>query len=351
MSELVKVSASKTYDVVIDRNVLCEAGKCIRKVNSGEMLCLVTDDIVDELYAKVVENSLEQAGYKVVKFVIPNGEESKTPENYLRLISFMAESGLSGGDAAVALGGGVVGDLTGFAAATYRRGIGFVQLPTTLLAAVDSSVGGKTAVDLPGGKNLLGAFYQPDLVLCDCDTFNTLSPETFRDGCAEVIKYGVIKDAGLFEKLKDTSIAGSEAVIKRCVEIKRDVVEEDERDTGARKLLNFGHTVGHAVELLNNYELTHGSAVAIGMAVVARASAKLDFWDEKSRDELISLIKAYGLPTETEFTAKQLAKAMLADKKRSGKTIDLIIPEKIGKCIIKKTPVDELESFVAAGLE
>lgn len=351
MSETVRVSASKCYDVVIDRNVLDEAGERIRAVNSGSTLCLVTDDTVDGLYGARVENSLAAAGYRVEKFVIPHGEESKSPENYLKLINFMAEKGLSGGDAAVALGGGVVGDLTGFAAATYRRGIGFIQLPTTLLAAVDSSVGGKTAVDLPSGKNLLGAFYQPELVLCDCETFKTLTPETFRDGCAEIIKYGMIKDAALFAKLADTSLAASEGVIRRCVEIKRDVVEADERDTGPRKLLNFGHTVGHAVELLNNYELTHGSAVAVGMAVVVRASVKLGYCGAECRDELIKLIKAYGLPTETGFTAEQLAKAMLADKKRSGKTIDLIIPETIGNCIIQKTPVEELESFVAAGLE
>ena len=350
MSETVRVNASKCYDVVIDRNVLDGAGERIRAVNSGSALCLVTDDTVDSLYGARVESSLAGAGYRVEKFVIPHGEESKTPENYLKLINFMAEKGLSGGDAAVALGGGVVGDLTGFAAATYRRGIGFIQLPTTLLAAVDSSVGGKTAVDLPSGKNLLGAFYQPELVLCDCETFKTLTPETFRDGCAEIIKYGMIKDAALFARLADTAVADSEAVIRRCVEIKRDVVEADERDTGPRKLLNFGHTVGHAVELLNNYELTHGSAVAVGMAVVARASVKLGFCSEECRDELIKLIRAYGLPTETEFTAAELAKAMLADKKRSGKTIDLIIPQTIGSCVIKKTPVEELESFVAAGL-
>ncbi|MDD6188245.1 MAG: 3-dehydroquinate synthase [Clostridiales bacterium] len=350
MSGRVRVNASRRYDVVIDRNVLDEAGERIRAVNSGSVICLVTDDTVDAIYGARVENSLTAAGYRVEKFVIPHGEESKTPENYLKLINFMAGKGLSGGDAAVALGGGVVGDLTGFAAATYRRGIGFIQLPTTLLAAVDSSVGGKTAVDLPGGKNLLGAFYQPELVLCDCETFKTLEKQTFRDGCAEIIKYGMIKDAALFDKLADTSLAGSEEVVMRCVEIKRDVVEADERDTGPRKLLNFGHTVGHAVELLNHYELTHGSAVAVGMAVVTRASVKLGFCGAECRDELIKLIKAYGLPTETNFTAAQLAGAMMADKKRSGRTIDLIIPETIGRCVIRKTPVEELESFVSAGL-
>lgn len=350
MSEIVKVSASKCYDVVIGRGLLVEAGERIRAVNSGSALCLVTDDTVDGLYGAVVENSLAAAGYRVEKFVIPHGEESKTPENYLKLVSFMAEKGISGGDAAVALGGGVVGDLTGFAAATYRRGIGFIQLPTTLLAAVDSSVGGKTAVDLPAGKNLLGAFYQPELVLCDCDTFKTLPPETLRDGCAEIIKYGMIKDGLLFDRLTDAQSAATESIIRRCVEIKRDVVEADERDKGERKLLNFGHTVGHAVELLSNFSLTHGSAVAVGMAIVVRASVKLGCCGEECRDRLIAMIKDFGLPTETEFTAAELAKAMLADKKRAGSVVDMIIPEKIGRCVIRRTSVDALESFVAAGL-
>lgn len=350
MSRTVTVSASKKYDVIIGSGLLREAGERVKAVNGGSALCLVTDDVVDALYGAAVENSLAAAGYRVEKIVIPHGEASKTPETYLNIISFMAEKDISGGDAAVALGGGVIGDLTGFAAATYRRGIDFVQLPTTLLAAVDASVGGKTAVDLPAGKNLLGAFHQPSLVLCDTDTFKTLSKDILRDGCSEIIKYAMIKDAALFDVLQDIPSAMSEDVIARCVEIKRDVVEADERDKGERRLLNFGHTVGHAVELLSDFGITHGSAVAIGMAIVARASAKLGYCSEECSAMLVEKIKSFGLPTETEFTAAQLAKAMLADKKRSGGTVDMIIPEKIGRCVIRKTDVSDLESFVSAGM-
>ncbi len=350
MNKTVKVSASREYDVVIGSGLLTEAGERIRAVNGGSALCLVSDDTVDALYGEKVENILAAAGYRVEKFVIPHGEESKTPENYLKLVSFMARKGISGGDAAAALGGGVVGDLTGFAAATYRRGIGFIQLPTTLLAAVDSSVGGKTAVDLPEGKNLMGAFYQPQLVLCDTDTFASLPEDTVRDGCGEIIKYGMIKDAGLFHSLRDIPSAMTEDVIARCVEIKRDVVQADERDKGERKLLNFGHTAGHAIELLSGYSLTHGKAVAIGMAIVVRASVKLGICGENCRDLLLEKLKSFGLPTETHHSPAEIAEAMMADKKRSGSTIDLILPEEIGRCVIRKTPVNELESFVAAGM-
>ena len=350
MQTLTVSTQNGKYDVCIGSGLLAEAGERIRSVSGGSALCLVSDDVVDKLYGERVEKSLAAAGYRVEKFVIPHGEESKTPENFLKLVSFMAQKGISGGDAAVALGGGVVGDLTGFAAATYRRGIDFIQIPTTLLAAVDASVGGKTAVDLPEGKNLLGAFHQPSLVLCDTDTFATLPEETLRDGCAEIIKYGMIKDSALFESLRNIPSAMSEDVIARCVEIKRDVVEADELDKGERRLLNFGHTVGHAVELLSGFGITHGSAVAIGMAIVARASAKAGYCGSECRDRLIEKLKSFGLPTETDFTAVQLAKAMLADKKRSGSTVDMIVPEEVGRCVIRKTDVNELESFVASGL-
>ena len=350
MSRVVPVRASKSYEVHIGRGLLAEAGRRIRAVNGGAAACLVTDSRVGPLYGAAVEKSLAAAGYRVERFTIPEGEASKTPENALALARFLAQRGMTRADPVVALGGGVVGDLAGFAAATYRRGVGFIQLPTTLLAAVDSSVGGKTAVDLPEGKNLLGAFYQPELVLCDCESFRTLAPSVLRDGCAEVIKYGVIRDAALFDRLRDPAEAASEAVIERCVSIKRDVVELDERDEGPRKLLNFGHTVGHAVELLSGFAVTHGSAVAIGMAVAARAAAKRGFCSAACAEALVTLLQAYGLPVATEYSPAALAEAMAGDKKRSGSGIDLILPREIGRCEIVRTPVTELEAFVADGL-
>ena len=245
----------------------------------------------------------------------------------------------------VALGGGVVGDLAGFAAASYLRGIRFIQVPTTLLAAVDSSVGGKTAIDLPAGKNLAGAFCQPSLVLCDTDTLNSLPLDIFRDGCAEVIKYGVLYDPKLFAHLEEKGLSfDREAVITRCVELKRDVVMEDEFDTGARMKLNLGHTVGHGVEAKSHFAISHGKAVAIGMAIVSRASACAD------TPRIVALLEQFGLPTRTDYSADDLFSYTLSDKKRSGGTVNLIIPRAIGDCAIVPTKVESLKSFIQAGL-
>jgi 3-dehydroquinate synthase len=245
----------------------------------------------------------------------------------------------------VALGGGVVGDLAGFAAATYLRGIRFIQVPTTLLAAVDSSVGGKTAIDLSAGKNLAGAFYQPSLVLCDTDTLNTLPEDIFRDGCAEVIKYGILYDEPFFSYLENAGLGfDREAVIARCVELKRDVVAKDEFDTGERMKLNLGHTIGHGVEARSNFALSHGKSVAIGMAIVARASHCPD------TQRILQCLEKFGLPTTTDYPPEDIYTYTLSDKKRSGGTVKLILPRSIGCCEIVPTPVDNILSFIKAGL-
>ena len=292
-----------------------------------------------------MEESLKSAGFSVVSFVFPAGEESKNGQVFLDLLNFLAENRLTRSDLIVALGGGVVGDLAGFAAASYLRGIRFLQVPTTLLAAVDSSVGGKTAIDLPAGKNLAGAFCQPSLVLCDTDTLNSLPTDIFRDGCAEVIKYGVLYDPKLFAHLEEKGLAfDREAVITRCVELKRDVVMEDEFDTGARMKLNLGHTVGHGVEAKSHFALSHGKAVAIGMAIVSRASNCGDTL------RILAILEKFGLPTRTDYSADDLFTYTLSDKKRSGGTVNLIIPRAIGDCAIVPTKVESLKSFIQAGL-
>ena len=281
----------------------------------------------------------------MVSYVFPAGEESKNGQIFLDLLNFLAENQLTRSDMIVALGGGVVGDLAGFAAASYLRGIRFIQVPTTLLAAVDSSVGGKTAIDLPAGKNLAGAFCQPSLVLCDTDTLNSLPTDIFRDGCAEVIKYGVLYDPKLFAHLEEKGLSfDREAVITRCVELKRDVVMEDEFDTGARMKLNLGHTVGHGVEAKSHFAISHGKAVAIGMAIVSRASACAD------TPRIVALLEKFGLPTRTDYSADDLFTYTLSDKKRSGGTVNLIIPRAIGDCAITPTKVESLKSFIQAGL-
>ena len=347
----VTVNTAKPYDILIEKGLLDRAGDLIRQTAGGSAVCVVTDDTVDSLYGERLTASLENAGYRWEKFVIPHGEASKNADNFIKILNFLAEKQFTRTDVVAALGGGVVGDLAGFAAACYNRGMLFVQLPTTLLAAVDSSVGGKTAIDLDAGKNLAGAFYQPRLVLCDYATLDTLSDEIFRDGCAEVIKYAVIADWALFEQLKKPIKEQMEQVITRCVEIKRDVVIEDEFDTGLRQILNFGHTVGHAVEANSHFTISHGQGVAIGMAIEAKAAVKQGYCSESCAGAIIDLIRAYRLPTESPYDASTLCEKALSDKKRRGNTISLIIPRAIGKVDIVKTSVDKLQSFIRDGME
>ena len=346
----VTVNASTTYDILIGQGLLSEVGRLCAETVGLCRVCVVTDDTVEALYFETVRDSLAHAGYDVLKFVIPHGEASKNTTSLVNLLEFLASHHLTRSDCLIALGGGVVGDLTGFAAAVYLRGIRFVQIPTTLLAAVDSSVGGKTAVDLQAGKNLAGAFHQPSLVLCDYATLNTLTPEIFADGCAEVIKYGVINDRPLFDRLKKGIRQNIEEVIAACVKNKRDIVEGDEFDRGQRQLLNLGHTVGHAIELCSHMEISHGSAVAMGMVIVMRASVHMGLCSEQELDELIALLRAAQLPIVCPFSADELAQAALGDKKRSGDSLTLILPYAIGDSQLYRVSVDELPEILKKGL-
>lgn len=341
----IQVNASKSYAIHIGRGLLDTVGEEIQKLGNVRKVCIVSETTVWPLYAQAVEGSLQKAGLSSCSFVFPAGESSKNGAVFLELLNFLATEQLSRSDVIVALGGGVVGDLAGFAAASFLRGIRFVQLPTTLLAAVDSSVGGKTAIDLPTGKNLAGAFCQPSLVLCDLNTLDTLPREIFRDGCAEVIKYAMLYDPRLFAQLEASGPAfDREQVIARCVELKRDVVCEDEFDTGARMKLNLGHTVGHAIEAESGFSVSHGHAVAMGMAIICRSAGIPD------AQRLLALLEAFALPINTQYSADTLAAHMHADKKRSGGTVSLIVPRAIGRCDIVPTPVAQLKSTIQAGL-
>lgn len=341
----VTVSASKTYDIKIAPGLLSSLGLEVALLGKVQRVCIVSDSNVWPLYGKAAEESLGNYGFTVTHFVIPAGESSKNGANFLELLNFLAKHQLTRSDLMVALGGGVVGDLTGFAASCYLRGIRFLQVPTTLLAAVDSSVGGKTAIDLPAGKNLAGSFYQPSLVLCDTDTLKTLPKSVFQDGCAEVIKYGVLYDEELISHLETHGLAfDREWVITRCVQLKRDVVAEDEFDTGERMKLNLGHTIGHGVEAASNFTISHGQAVAIGLSIACRACPCRD------TKRILSLLTAFGLPTGTLFSAEVLYAYTLSDKKRSGNTLNLILPLAIGDCVIHPYPIDKLQSFIQAGL-
>ena len=335
---------SGNYEVLIGPGLLGGAGERIAQAVRGRRCAVVTDDCVGPLYADALVASLAKAGIRADVFSFPNGEKSKTLATFARTVEFFAARELTRSDFVVALGGGVVGDLAGFAAAAYMRGVDCVQIPTTLLAAVDSSVGGKTAVDLPMGKNLVGAFHQPRLVLCDTEIIAQLPQPLLRDGAAEMIKCGVLRDEALFAAMADGSWKENlEDAIARCVSIKRDYVDEDAFDNGARQFLNFGHTFGHAVEKSMNFTLSHGQCVAIGMVMAFRAAGLDD-------TEIIRALTACGLPTASPCSLDALCAAALLDKKRRGGMVTLVLPRSIGKCFLKRVPVAELRDWFARGL-
>lgn len=345
----VTVNASIKYDVLIDSGLLENAGKLVKERFGLKKICIITDDIVDGLYGDKTVESFKNQGFFTEKFVIINGEQSKNTDNLIEIVRFLAKNHFTRDDMLVALGGGVVGDLCGFCAATYMRGIPFIQIPTTLLAAVDSSVGGKTAVDLPEGKNLFGAFWQPSLVICDTDTLKTLSKEIYSDGCAEVIKYGMIYDRDLFDTVKN-GIFNNAEVIARCIEIKRDIVMHDEFDKGLRQILNFGHTIGHGIEAISNFFVSHGSGVAIGMAIVTNALKKMNEIDESVYEELINALNKNNLPVKYSCSPDELFEFVIGDKKRTGDFINVILIEQIGKSQIKKIELDKVKEIIRIGI-
>ena len=330
----------RAYDILIQQGLLSQAGERCREVlpRAGRV-ALVTDSQVGPLYAQTVKESLERSGFLAEIFQVPAGEASKSMEQLADLLEGFMAFGLTRTDAVVALGGGVVGDLAGFAAATALRGVDFVQIPTTLLAQVDSSVGGKVAVDLKAGKNLAGAFYQPKLVLMDPDTLDTLPQDIFMDGMAEVIKYGCIFDRAFFDFLtarpsRHELAADMEFILYTCCNFKRSVVVEDERDTGSRMLLNFGHTLAHAYELAGHYtRWTHGQAVAAGMCKISRLGVALGVTPPQIPAQVESALAPLGLPTALSCTREEYAAAIGLEKKGSGEDITLILLEEMGRAV------------------
>lgn len=311
--KVIKVQTEKPYEVLVARGFLGQVGRLIRTKIDPCRVCIVTDDNVSKLYGAQVENALKEADYDPCTYVFPHGEASKNMQTLAELLGCLADHHLSRSDLIVALGGGVAGDIAGFAASIYMRGIRYVQLPTTLLAAVDASVGGKTAIDLPQGKNLVGAFWQPSMVLCDADTLLTLPPEQVSCGLAEAIKYGILWDRALFDQLA----AGGyelEEVIARCVELKAGIVQQDERDTGKRQMLNLGHTVGHAIEQCSGLSVLHGQAVAMGTAVVASAAEKLGLAKQGTCAEILQAYHKLGLADKCGIEAENLPRLRLTTK-------------------------------------
>ena len=347
----IHISAGRPYDVLIEAGLLERCGNLIKEVHRPCTVAIVSDDGVPAHLADTAEASLKAQGFGVHRVIFKQGEDHKNLTTLSDLLEFFASVPLTRGDLVVALGGGIVGDTAGFAASCYLRGLPFVQIPTTLLAAVDSSVGGKTAVNLEAGKNLAGAFWQPSLVLCDTNILAGLDEELMSTGAAECVKYGLLCDPGLFELLESGQLRRQmEDIVARCVEIKGRVVAEDELDTGSRQLLNLGHTLGHAVERASHFGFTHGQGVAIGMMLITRAAVARGLCAAETLPRLQKALEACGLPTACPFGRQPLLEAALRDKKRQGGTITLVVPQAIGNTVLMPVPVEELAAWIDDGL-
>jgi len=338
----ITVNSQKKYQVVIGKGILDNIYH-LTKDFLGEKVALVTDDIVDSLYSNKVINALESQGKAVFKLVIPNGEKSKNIDTLYKIVRFLAQNEFTRKDTIIALGGGVVGDISGFSASVYLRGINYIQVPTTLLAQIDSSVGGKTAIDIPEGKNLVGSFYQPSLVVVDIDTLSSLPNAVYLDGMGEGVKYALL-DAKIFDIVnkKDFDIL---EFVYACIKYKADIVEMDEFESGQRKLLNLGHTIAHGIEKLSEFNISHGKAVSMGLKVICQTSFNRGLINQKEKDDIFSMLDNTIGNIDCPFDLFDILKIALVDKKRKGNSITLVLIGGIGKPILKDLPVSELTEY------
>ena len=354
---VVRVTTSeRAYDVHVTPGVIDRTGELVRASAGGERAFVVTDTNVGPLYLERVRASLEGAGYETASLAFEAGEASKRAGTWARCLEAIAQAGLTRDDVVVALGGGVVGDLAGFAGASYMRGCAVAQVPTSLLAMVDSSVGGKTAIDLEAGKNLAGAFWQPRVVVADPRCLATIDHDLLTDSCGEVIKHGVLADPALFAELERAPINSGNypeddlaAVIARNIEIKRDVVDADEHERGVRQTLNLGHTIGHAVEAASGFALGHGTCVAIGLCAIARAAAATGACDEQVARRIERVVDAHGLPTDTLLDHARIVELAAHDKKRHGDGVNVIVPRAIGSVEVRRVSMGEFARLVDLG--
>ena len=345
----IQVNVSKTYEVKIGRNILNEVTSTLKV---GQKLAIVTDETVAMLHLEKLKSVLENAGFEPEVFMFPSGEASKSVKVLSCLLEWLASVQMTRSDVILAFGGGVTGDLAGFAASIYLRGIEFIQIPTTFLAAIDSSVGGKTGIDLEAGKNLAGSFWQPQAVICDISLLETLPEEVFAEGSAEAIKVGILRDAEMFEIIKAGEIRQRlDEIIYRCVSIKRDIVERDEFDTGERQLLNLGHTFGHCIEKLSNFEVTHGNAVATGLALIMKAAVIYGHCTKEEKDIVIRTLYENGLYTDCPYKADEMMEVMKRDKKRQGDKLTIILPRKIGECFLHTLTLEEAREYLQSGID
>lgn len=347
--KIVEINASTNYNVYIQQGLLDNCGDITAKLVKGRKALVISDSNVAPLYGERVCESLRRSGFETSLFVIPAGEESKNPENLIKAADFCIDSGLTRSDAVIALGGGVITDMAGLCGALYQRGVAVVQIPTSLLSMVDSSVGGKTAVNLSKGKNMFGAFYQPSAVLCDTSALSTLPKAEYSNGMAEVIKYAVLRSGKLLSLLQDDADKVIDEIVEECVRIKRDYVCADEFDKGERQFLNLGHTVGHAIERSSNFGIAHGSAVAAGMCIVARACANMRICSEDTAKLIEKLCVQFELPIDSEIDSETLFDASLSDKKREGGEISVVMIRDIGECYLHRTTTDFLREILSKG--
>ncbi len=347
----IDINASVGYKVKISGGILRDVGAELKQIKSSPCkVAVISDDTVYSIYCATVVESLLSEGYDCRTLAFPSGEESKCFSTLERIVEFLARNKFSRSDILLSLGGGVVSDIVGFAAAIYLRGSDFVACPTTVLAAIDASVGGKTAIDLEYGKNLVGAFHQPRLVLCDTDTFSTLKPQVYSDGIAEAIKCGLISDAELFALLEDGDVKQNiDEIVLRSVKVKKQLVEKDEFDRGDRQLLNLGHTIGHAIEARSGYAQSHGSCVAAGLAHITRAAYKKGWLSEDIRERVCRVLEKHSLPTGCRYSADELVPVIQNDKKVSGDGITLAIPERIGASVLRKVALSDIDEIVRLG--
>lgn len=346
--KIINVNTKIPYNIIIETGILNRSGELLKSITNAKRVCIVSDSNVSKLYAETVKDSLVSSGFSTSLFTFKAGETSKHLSTINDMYSFFCKNSLTRTDLVLALGGGVTGDMAGFAAATYLRGIDYIQVPTSLLAQIDSSAGGKTGVDIEYGKNLVGAFHQPKVVIIDPSSLSTLSDHYFYDGLAEAIKCGCIKSHSLFKRIENESPKNFiEDLIYECVNIKTQIVEKDEFESSERMLLNFGHTIGHSIEKIYNYEkYSHGQAVSIGMSLITKASEKQKLSYPGTYKRLTSVLKKYNLPTTDDCALTDIVKYAGMDKKSTGSSINLILMKEIGKSFIYPIKKSELSDFL-----
>jgi len=344
----IHINVPKKYEIIIGKGSFNNIAEEIKEIYSGFRLAVITDENIYGLYGEQLKASLQKAGFTPKIIVIKPGEGSKSFETLMEIYSGLAGF-LRRNDLIAAFGGGVAGDLAGFAASTYMRGVKFMQIPTTLLSQVDSSIGGKTAINLPEGKNLVGSFYHPEAVIIDPLLLKSLPNKYLVDGLGEVIKYACIRDNNLFNELtssKNYIHENTEELIYTCLNIKKELVEKDERDHDLRMLLNFGHTIGHAIEMQLNYAVSHGEAVCIGMYHITKNSQRLGFTKANTLEKLTSLFDYYNIKYNLPISTEHIIEFIYSDKKNNSDYINLVLLKEIGSAYIQKVPPENLWDFI-----